>query len=439
MAIHKTDLPKFGQRTEEVQQIIERMPTNFGFLVTCIVILIFSLLMIFGWTVRYPDVVRGQVIINSSISPIKLISSASGKLKLNSIKSMDDVKEGQVIGYIENPTNPLNVLLIDSLLKRYDPTSHNIGRLKAELPNTFSLGELNAKYYNFINSLENFINYKDDGLLTKQQDGYLKILREQENAIASAKDRLEMGLNSLKYAHKFYSRDSLLFIRKVISEAELDKSQMAYITNKDNYQSYQNNLINARQQIQTTKSKIQELSVQNPEKDKEVRNSVISSYNDLIDNIKIWEQKYVFRSPFNGKVQFLKFWSNNQFLQAGEQVFTIVPKNDLAIGQVTLPVNGAGKVKVGMEVIIKLDDYPYNEYGSVKGIVKSISLTTNTVRTEKGDIDNYLIQVDFPNQLRTNYGTSLSFKYESKGSAEIITNDRKLIERLFDNLKYITK
>ena len=439
MSTHKTDPPKFGQRTEEVQQIIERMPTNFGFLVTCIVILIFSLLMIFGWTVRYPDVVRGQVIINSSISPIKLISSASGKLKLNSIKSMDDVKEGQVIGYIENPTNPLNVLLIDSLLKRYDPTSHNIGRLKAELPTTFSLGELNAKYYNFINSLENFINYKDDGLLTKQQDGYLKILREQENSIASAKDRLEMGLNSLKYAHKFYSRDSLLFIRKVISEAELDKSQMAYITNKDNYQSYQNNLINARQQIQTTKSKIQELSVQNPEKDKEVRNSVISSYNDLIDNIKIWEQKYVFRSPFNGKVQFLKFWSNNQFLQAGEQVFTIVPKNDLAIGQVTLPVNGAGKVKVGMEVIIKLDDYPYNEYGSVKGIVKSISLTTNTVRTEKGDIDNYLIQVDFPNQLRTNYGTSLSFKYESKGSAEIITNDRKLIERLFDNLKYITK
>ncbi|MFC3365094.1 hypothetical protein ACFOG5_18110 [Pedobacter fastidiosus] len=47
--------------------------------------------------------------------------------------------------------------------------------------------------------------------------------------------------------------------------------------------------------------------------------------------------------------------------------------------------------------------------------------------------------VDFPNQLTTNYGTTLEAKAEAKGSAEIITNDRRLIERLFDNLKYVMK
>jgi hypothetical protein len=157
----------------------------------------------------------------------------------------------------------------------------------------------------------------------------------------------------------------------------------------------------------------------------------------LLDNIKSWEQKYVFKAPFDGKVQFLKFYNENQFVQSGEQVFTIVPKEEKAFGQVILPAQGSGKIKIGQEVIIKLDNYPYMEYGSITGRVKSISLTTSPTKTEKSEIDTYLVLVDFPNQLKTNYGTKLDFKAEAKGTAEIITNDRRLIQRLFDNLKYI--
>lgn len=146
-----------------------------------------------------------------------------------------------------------------------------------------------------------------------------------------------------------------------------------------------------------------------------------------------------FRAPFAGKVQFLKFWTNNQFIQSGEPIFTIIPKNDQPVGQLILPIQGAGKVKKGQEVIVKLEDYPYVEYGSIKGRVQSISLTTSTMKTEKGDIETYMITVDFPQQLKTNYGTVLDFKFEAKGTAEIITKDRRLVQRLFDNLKYIMK
>jgi hypothetical protein len=79
------------------------------------------------------------------------------------------------------------------------------------------------------------------------------------------------------------------------------------------------------------------------------------------------------------------------------------------------------------------------EYGSIEGRVKTISLTTNTEKTQNGNIETYLVTVDFPKGLRTNYGSKLDFKYESKGSAEIIINDRRLIERLFDNLKHAAK
>ncbi|MNT44757.1 hypothetical protein D3C72_1812980 [compost metagenome] len=108
-------------------------------------------------------------------------------------------------------------------------------------------------------------------------------------------------------------------------------------------------------------------------------------------------------------------------------------------GQLAIPSQGSGKIEEGQEVIVKLDNFPYNEYGSVTGKVKSISLTASTTKMEKNEIDTYQILVDFPNQLKTNYGTTLNVKAESKGTAEIITNDRRLIQRLFDNLKFVIK
>jgi len=439
MEINNLNNALHSERTEEVQHIIERMPTRFGFWITMIVAFLFTIMAIFGWIIRYPDIVSGQIVINASIAPVKLIANASGKLKLLHIRSMGDVKEGEVIGYVENSSNFRDVIYLDSLIKKYNPNSNNILELNQKLPKKISLGELNVKYFSFTSALQLFENYKEDHLFEQQQQNLHEILNEQQKAILAAEKRIEMSMNTLVLASKFYSRDSILFVKKVISETELDKSQLAHINAKDNYQSALNNLINSKQQLQQTQSKAQELDITKPEKEKELQIALISTYNDLIDNIKSWEQKYIFKAPFNGKVQFLKFYTENQFVQGGEEIFTIVPQQGLALGQVILPATGAGKIKSGQEVIVKLDNYPYREYGSVTGTVNSISLTTSTTKTEKNNIDTYQILVDFPNQLKTNYGSILAFRAESKGSAEIITNDRRLIQRLFDNLKYIIK
>ena len=425
------------ERSEEVQHIIERMPTGFGFRVSSIVVCLFILMFLFGWFIRYPDVVKGEITINANNTALKLIANSNGKLKINGIKSMDNVKEGQLLAYIDNSTDPKNVMYIDSLLKSFNPNTDNILEMLHELPRNLSLGELNSKYYAFVSSLQDFTNYEQDKLFDKEVQNYRELLREQKSAIITSSKRVEMAKNNLGYAYKFFKRDSILFSKRVISESELDKTQMSYLTSKDGLQNTINNLINAQQSAQQTGSKLQELMIQNPEKAKELKIALISAYNDLSDNIKNWKQKYVFIAAFDGKVQFLKFYSENQFLQSGEPVFTIVPKQEKAFGQVILPAQGSGKIKTGQEVIVKLDNYPYMEYGSVTGRIKSISLTTNITKTEKNDVETYMLLVDFPNQLKTNYGTKLAFKTEAKGSAEIITNDRRLIQRLFDNLKYV--
>lgn len=428
-----------NNRTEEVQDIIERMPTRFGFWVTIIVLMLFILLFVFGWFIRYPDVVTGQININATEAPIKLVANSYGKLKLYGLKSMEEVKEGQVIAYLQNPADLNNMLKLSDLLKSFNPNADNFVPLLASLPRDMSFGEINPKYSIFLNSINELNNYNVEKLFDHQSQNLTVLLNEQKNAIATTVKRIDMSSSNLASVSKFYKRDSILFSKRVISESELDKTEISYTTSKDNYQGAISSLINAKQQVQQTEGRIRELAIQKSEKQKELSIAVIATYNDLVDNIKNWELKYVFRAPFAGRVQFLKFWNENQFIQSGEQVFTIIPKMNKVFGEVNVPTLGAGKIKIGQEVIVKLDNFPYHEYGSIKGLVSSISLSTNTTKTEKGEVESYMVIVNFPKQLKTNYGAKIDAKLDAKGSAEIITNDRRLIQRLFDNLKYAIK
>ena len=164
-----------------------------------------------------------------------------------------------------------------------------------------------------------------------------------------------------------------------------------------------------------------------------------SSYNELVNNIIKWKITYLFQSPFAGKLEYLNFWHENDFVAAGTPLLSVIPSDNPLFGQMYLPSQGVGKVSVGQDVIIRLDNYPYIEYGSINGKVKMISGLANQTEAfaKKNDLNTYLITVELPDKLTTNYGTTLGFNYEIKGVADILTKKRKLLYRLFDNLKYI--
>lgn len=195
-------------------------------------------------------------------------------------------------------------------------------------------------------------------------------------------------------------------------------------------------LASLRMQISENNNLLARLDVEQNEKERQLHLDILTSYHDLCDNITAWEQRYVLKAPVEGKLEYLKFIADNQYIQAGEELFGIIPQKSKMVGQVLLPSSGAGKINIGDKVTIKLDDYPYMEYGSVEGIVKNISLIPQARQTEKNPINTYMVVVELPRELTTNYSQKLQFKPNISGTADIIVNKRRLIERLFDNLRY---
>ena len=157
-----------------------------------------------------------------------------------------------------------------------------------------------------------------------------------------------------------------------------------------------------------------------------------ASVGQLLASIHSWEMAYCLMAPAEGKVQLLLQEAPNQYLSSGNIFARIVPKEGESwVGRALLPLQRSGKVKVGQRVIVRFTNFPDQEFGIVNGRLSSVSLVPSE--------DNYMIEIVFPDGLITNYGKSLPVFYEMKATAEIVTDDSRLIERFFLPLKKILK
>src|SRR5690606_28719833 len=128
--------------------------------------------------------------------------------------------------------------------------------------------------------------------------------------------------------------------------------------------------------------------------------------NQLKKAIAEWEMNYVLKSSTTGQISFLKVWSEQQNISAGENVFVVIP-NEYSnyIGKLKISSFNSGKIKKGQAVNIRLANYPDREFGIIKGRVKLISLVP--------DVDNdLLIDVELPNGLKTSYNKEIAFQQE---------------------------
>ena len=166
--------------------------------------------------------------------------------------------------------------------------------------------------------------------------------------------------------------------------------------------------------------------------DTEKLNNLRSQIQSLIAQLKMeiqtWEMNYVLIAPINGKITFTRFWTTYQNITAGEAAFNIIPiDSQKMLGKVYLPVNRSGKVKCGQKVILKLENFPQNEYGTLRGKVDNISLVPSML--------TYTVDVSLPEGLKTSYKKELPYLPNMIGQADIITADISLFGRLMAPLR----
>ena len=104
----------------------------------------------------------------------------------------------------------------------------------------------------------------------------------------------------------------------------------------------------------------------------------------------------------------------------------VVPKVVNFEVQLRIPMYGAGKVKNGQRVLVRLDAYPHNEFGFLEGKIIEIVPVS---------IDNYYrANIKLTNGLVTNVGKEIPLQPTLHGSAEIMLDDQRLSHRIFGTI-----
>lgn len=103
-------------------------------------------------------------------------------------------------------------------------------------------------------------------------------------------------------------------------------------------------------------------------------------------------------------------------------------------GVVHLSSAGIGKVKAGQTVNVRLNGFPYMEFGIVKAVVSDGSPAPETGKDGR---ENYTVGIVFPDGLITTYGKRLPFMQGMDGEADVITDNRSLMDAIIGPMKSI--
>lgn len=431
--------PQIEIRSPEVQEILGRTP-HWMLRSGITAIFLFLILVLTGsWFIKYPDIITAPVEITSSNPPIQLQARYSGKLDLISCSNHQTVDSGIVLAIIKNPalSSQMYQLIdflkwVDSFVQESDSLIHCLDSIKNAVPKFSQLGETQNYYETFIKALNEFVTFKNLNTLQRKLESLEKQKIKQNEYIVNLSKQNRIILKQHKLNRKQFSRDSMLFSGGALSESEFEKSKVSVLESGYRVETAKTSVINAEIQLRQLEQQIIDLQSEQYKTLNFLQLQLTSALSNLKNSLEIWEYNYVFISPKKGRIVLNRLWSANQNIHSGEILLTIVPAEEAKlIAKARIPVSGSGKIKPMQQVNIKLYNYPYQEFGILRGRVEFLSETASD--------SLFMADITLTDGLITNYGKEINYCQGLYGQAEIITEDMSLFVRFFNPVKSLFK
>lgn len=416
--------------SEEVQDILSDPPKSIQKWGNTILLLFIIVLFVISWCIKYPDIIKSQIVITTNIPPQKIQAKSSGKIDILLVKDKSEVLQDSPIAVLENSANYQDVFILKKILDTINirRTEFPFEKLKyaqlGDIENTFA----NFQKENAADQLNTQLRpYKVEG----DAQSYEAIqLKERLSLLESQK---EINQSELTLQKNDLDRYEILFKKGICAAQEVERQQLLYLQAQKSYKTLLSTISQLKSSLNELKKNNQTTRINERKENTNVDRNKIQAFYQLKNAVKNWELKYLLSSSTTGIISFLQLWSRNQPVEAGQILFAIIPKDENGyIGKLKAPALNSGKIKLGQRVNIKLINYPEREFGIIKGVVIKKSLTPD----KEGNI---LIDVNLPKGLETSYKKNIIFQQEMQGTADIITEDLRLIERLLYQFKSIFK
>lgn len=428
-------------RSEEIDEILSTMPgglLRWGISAVAGTILV---LLLISWFVSYPDVVKGRITLTTPTPPVRVVTRAEGDVARVFVADRAVVRAGDPLVLLRNPADYDDVRALTAALGRLEPAlaADDASLGGATFETGWALGDIQPGYSAFLQALSGYRALVQDpyyapkvAQLRTQIDG----LERMSGRLAEQQRLLE---EQLTLATRNHDRTRQLTERELTPAQELDKSAEALLQQRYQVEQGRTAMTNNEVQLASQRSALLDLEQRRADELQRARVELRNAVNGLRSAVAQWEQSFLLKAPVSGTVSQFREVNENQYVGAGEPLVAVVPSSGALIGRVRLTGQGAGKVQPGQRVIIRFESYPHREYGTVDGRVEKISTLgfepdARAAASGSGDV-TYQAEISLPKGLVSSYNRPLEFRQEMRGDVDVVTEEMRLIERVFNQLR----
>nr|WP_315244086.1 HlyD family efflux transporter periplasmic adaptor subunit [uncultured Flavobacterium sp.] len=414
--------------SEVVRDYLEQIPSGlvrWGGYVICAVL---SALFLIACLLQYPSIVYADFKLNAHIVPKPVIMKITGRIEKILVTENQKVAANQVLGYVETTAKYEEVAALDKELNgmvTFIATNDLVNLKQIKLKEYQNLGEIQSTYQNFQQVYVQTSALFSDRYYS-QIKGLLDIDIKELNVLSqNLKGQKQLLYANMKLQEREYQMNKKLHKSNVIAEADLLREESKLLSKKEPIQEVETELINNTILIRNKEKEILDLTKLATQQKEIFKQSL----NTLRSVIAGWKNRYVFYAPSAGEINFTSLIQEKTTLKANTEVMYVSSPENKYKGEIKIPQDNFGKVKTGQTVLIKFKGYPYQEYGIIEGKIETIAKLPSNNNT------GFYATVNLPHNETTTSGKKLNFRNGMQATAEVITEELTLAQRIFYSFK----
>lgn len=409
--------------SEEVQEIITAVPSwilRRGS--TAIFLILFSIVLASAF-IQYPDVVKTRLKVNSLNAPKLVYVKQTGKIVSLLIKEGAQVKQNEPLAFMESTASHQDVLKLHEDLAQITEQLNKTGMAKVVVMENLRLGELQSAYQNFYQQYLQFISTQNGGYYLNRK----KYLQQDLLEIEKLKNQIiiQKKIQDKEYANveQEFEAYKKLHQKGVISVNEFKQQENKYLAGKYPLEQTVTSLINNNTTYAAKQKEILEVdhTIQ------EEKAKFIQSLSNMVTETDAWLKLYVLSAPVAGIVSYAGIVQENQTMNANQELFVINPANTNFFGEVYIPQDNMGKIKVGQRTLVKMRSFPFEQYGLIRGNVNYISDVAF-----KDSV--FIAKIAFDQFENKDPEHKIVLKNGMQAEVEIITEESSLLRRFTRNI-----
>jgi HlyD family secretion protein len=392
-------------------------------------------------------IARGELIPSTEVRPLRSLSR--GTITNVAKGEGETVQKGEVLLTIDPiSTNPKSQEEeVQRLTKSVQLIREDIARLEAERAGQSATGTdvqdqlLTSRLAEF-DSKQASATADANRQVASRSEAEVRLRRLRENLInartnlVNAQDNYQKALEKKKGLETLQSSGAVPRVDFLNAQIEVTNSRDRVTEAEDKIISIEREIDGQQQRIEQADQAFQSAASQSQGLGSQRTTEILTQLNrrreelttaegQLAEAKKLKEkgkEQEVIKAPFDGTIYSLK--ATKGTIQEGEELLSITPSNEELPLQVKVLNRDIGFIKPDMPVKVKLDTFPFQEFGIVEGTVQQVS--TNAI-TEKDVGLVFLTRVTLKKHDVEVRGKQVKFTPGMSATAEIVTRKKSVL------------